>query len=687
MIKKINNLKFVRKIQIGFLMIALISTFIALNDFYRIAEFETTKENIFTDYLDPMLEVKGMYTEFQKMQFILIQLSISEFSDDFAANVSTYRDCSTNFDSSLASLSDLKFNNESVLTSLDEIKNIWKNYKNLVADGIISASANQMYDMAAVIASTSGKEVGEQLVAKFENIVEELDKTSITLNNEMAEQISMSRIAIIIGMILGGIFFLICVLYLAPTITKPMNELKESVKEFSLGNYNVSLKVDRKDEFGELADLMNQMKEKQLEKIEAVKNVTDGILNKVTHASEKDELGIAINKQIDILQNLLLEADTLVESNKVGDLSLRGNVDKFKGSWQKFIIGINSILDSMITPIKEAKIVLNEMARGKLTVKMENDYKGDYKLIKDNINKVVDSLNDVLFKVINNSIQLERVTGSINDRTVELVSGAEKQKSQTYEVASAIEEMTITIQDNSKSAITTSSLADQAGNKAKEGGRVVIETLKGIQRIADVVSKSEKTIHELANNTNKIGKIIQVINEIADQTNLLALNAAIEAARAGEQGRGFAVVADEVRRLAERTTNATEEIEDMLNRIQKDTSEAVQVMKEGIDEVEKGKRLATEANTALDDIIKSTDEVSITIKHLAAANEEQSTTSSVIAENVESIRQVTDDYNLYISQIKESVRELSGSSNGLKKSLSRFHIAKEQHIDEEVLVA
>ncbi len=683
MFKKLNNIKFVRKIQIGFFLIAAVATFVAVNDFLRISQFEKTKEDIFSDYMEPMVVVKEMYTEFQKMQFVLLQLSIPEFADEFTKNVGIYRGYSENFDNSILELTEKELNNEIVYNSLEEINSIWLNYKGLVADGIISASASQMFDMAAVIAATSGKEVGDILVAKFDSIVDELNKKSDSLNIEMTEQISISRTSTLIGMIVGTIFFLIAVFVIAPTISKPMNELKDVVKQFSDGNYNLELNLERKDEFGELADLMNVMKEKQLEKISAVKNVAEGRLKKVVPASENDELSFAINKQIDILQSLLREADKLVEANKVGDLSLKGEVDKFNGDWQKFIIGINSILDSMVRPIREATIVLTEIARGNLTMKMEQDYQGDYQLIKDNINKVVDSLNDILYKVINNSHQLEVMTTNIYNGTEELVGGAERQKTQTYEVASAIEEMATTIQDNSKSAVTTSQLADQAGNKAQEGGNVVGETIKGIQRIADVVFKSEKTIHELANNTNKIGEIIQVINEIADQTNLLALNAAIEAARAGEQGRGFAVVADEVRKLAERTTNATEEIENMLGKIQKDTSEAVLVINQGTEEVENGKKLANEASNALTEIIKSADEVSYTIKHLAAANEEQSTTSAAISKNVEEIRLVTEDYSLHISQIKDSVKKLSDSSNELKVSLSKFNIIEAEFVEQE----
>ena len=671
----LQNLKFVRKIQIGFIVIGVVSTFIAINDYHQLSSFKQTESEIFEGYLNPTLTVKDMYTEFQKVQFSLLSLSIREFSDQFNQNIATYQNYRESFDNTLSNMKEHGTSNAVINESIHEIDSIWTNYKNIVADGIISASASQMFEMAAIVAATSGTEVGNQLIGKFDSIIEELNKQSDALDAEMTSQISFSLTAILIGMFIGSVVFIIAVFYLAPAVSKPIDQLKESVVEFSEGNYNVELDLSRRDEFGELTNLMNLMKEAQLEKVNAVKAVAEGRLNKVNPASDKDELAFALNKQIDIFAELIAEADKLVEANNEGNLSLRGDVEQFHGDWQKFIVGMNSILDAMIIPIKEATDVLSSMAEGKLNVGMQREYKGDYKLIKDSINSLVQSLNAIIYQVIENSVQMDSVTNLVSGGVDELVHGANEQQNQTHEVASAVEEMTSTINDNSKSAIVSSELAEKAGDKAQEGGQVVDETIAGIQRIADVVVESENTIKELAKNTEEIGKIINVINEIADQTNLLALNAAIEAARAGEQGRGFAVVADEVRKLAERTTNATKEIEGMLGRIQNDTSDAVDVIHEGAEEAQKGKQLAGKANVALTDIIESSQEVAMTIKQLAAANEEQSTTSVMIAESIEMIRKVTDDYTIHTSEIKNSVDDLSNSANRLKESLGKFELA------------
>jgi methyl-accepting chemotaxis protein len=209
---------------------------------------------------------------------------------------------------------------------------------------------------------------------------------------------------------------------------------------------------------------------------------------------------------------------------------------------------------------------------------------------------------------------------------------------------------------------------------AKEGGKVVSQTIEGMNRVAEVVKKSAETVQALGKSSDQIGEIVQVIDDIADQTNLLALNAAIEAARAGEQGRGFAVVADEVRKLAERTTKATKEIAAMIKQIQKDTEGAVISMKLGTEEVERGKSLADKAGQSLNQIISSADEVVDIVTQVAAASEEQSSAAEQISKNVEAISSVTNESAIGVQHIARAAEDLNRLTVNLHEMISRFKI-------------
>ena len=371
---------------------------------------------------------------------------------------------------------------------------------------------------------------------------------------------------------------------------------------------------------------------------------------------------------------LIEEANKLIEANQSGNLELRGDENKFQGNWKKIIAGYNSILNSVVAPIDEADKVLSEMASGNFTVRMQGDYKGGYLSIKENVNKVSVSMNEALTKVANTAAELANSAGEISSGTEEMAAGANEQNMQTADVASAIEEMTRTIVENTRNATSAATASTEAGANAKKGGEVLTETINGINRIADVVVSSAQTIQGLGKRSNQIGEIIKVINDIADQTNLLALNAAIEAARAGEQGRGFAVVADEVRKLAERTTSATKEIQTMIQLIQKETAEAIEGIEQGTVEVENGKKLAGNAELALNEIITNSDEIANEVNQLAAASEEQSATSEQISTNIEGITNITQQSAQSTQQINHAAENLYRLTANMQELLDLFKL-------------
>ena len=513
---------------------------------------------------------------------------------------------------------------------------------------------------------------------KFSKIVLNSAENAAIQNAEQANSsITFIAILMIVGVLFAITIGVIISNYLSKVIKNVvermdnlnkvcLTNLGKGSEAFAEGNLNVEIEIGTKpldinslDELGSLANTLNQMIEK-----------TQGTVASV----EK-----AMKTVIETTQ----EINLLVDSTIQGKLKNRGNVEKFKGGFKEIINGLNYTLDAFTAPIDEQREVLLRMSEGDFTARMTGEYKGDFQIIKSSINQLGDSLNKIINEVTDAVQATSSASNEISSSAEQMAAGAQEQSSQTAEVASAIEEMTKTILETSKNSAATSEAAKNSGTIANEGGKVVTETIQGMVRIAEVVNKSAETVKTLGKSSDQIGEIIQVIDDIADQTNLLALNAAIEAARAGEQGRGFAVVADEVRKLAERTTKATKEIASMIKQIQKDTEEAVVSMKEGTDEVERGRQMADLAGHSLEEIIKSAEEVVDLSTQVAAASEEQSSAAEQISKNVEAISNVTHESAAGVQQIARASEDLNRLTINLQDLISKFKIEELHSSDQK----
>ncbi|NOX17861.1 MAG: methyl-accepting chemotaxis protein [Chlorobi bacterium] len=317
------------------------------------------------------------------------------------------------------------------------------------------------------------------------------------------------------------------------------------------------------------------------------------------------------------------------------------------------------------------------VANGDLTVQIAPEKQGDI------ISEMIEVFNAMIEKqkeVINNITDAIEATASasteISSSADEMAAGAQEQSSQTTEVASAVNRMTQTILETTESNRMAAEEANKSKQIAEEGGVVFGELEKGMDSLAEIVIHATDIVDELGKSSEKIGEIVHVINEIADQTNLLALNAAIEAARAGEQGRGFAVVADEVRKLAERTTKATQEIEGMIKAIQDETVKAVDSMHEGTGQVKFGKEKVAAASSSLQQIIESSNNVMEIIRKTAEASEEQNAVAEEINSNVAGINTVAQETALGVEQIATASEDLSRLTHGLQEMVNSFKLTE-----------
>ncbi|MGA2193209.1 MAG: methyl-accepting chemotaxis protein, partial [Nitrospirota bacterium] len=325
-------------------------------------------------------------------------------------------------------------------------------------------------------------------------------------------------------------------------------------------------------------------------------------------------------------------------------------------------------------PLKRGVDFAAALAEGDLTKRIDIERKDEVGRLASALNEMAESLGGTMKKIMDSASHVESSSSQLSVTSEHVAKGAADQDSQASQVAAAIEEMSASVMEVARNSAEAAGAAKEAAASAKNGGEIVVKTIERIEKIAKTTMETTRNIDALGQSSDKIGEIVSVINDIADQTNLLALNAAIEAARAGEQGRGFAVVADEVRKLAERTTKATKEIAGMIKSIQDDTKIAVSAMDEGSREVEEGVSLAREAGNSLEKIMERVNKVTEMVQRIAAASEQQSTASEDISVSVENIAGVIKQNAGAAQETSKAAQEITGLGRELEGLVSRFRI-------------
>ncbi|MBF0563754.1 MAG: methyl-accepting chemotaxis protein [Nitrospirae bacterium] len=459
-----------------------------------------------------------------------------------------------------------------------------------------------------------------------------------------------------------------------------INEMK-GIIESDTGAFEKNIRNE------EIRSLFNQFKNSD----DKYQSVIDRIVS-LARAGKTDEVSMLFKNDGRVAANdVQLSIENLIEKiDSQGKVLLKANMSSSGQSRVVMIIfSILSVIGATAMGMFASKFIGNpinkcvEFAKavaegdlsGKTNVERGDDIGRLFKALDGmagNLRRLVEELRNAANDVAGASRELSVSSGQTS-------RGVEEQSSRASQIAAAAQEMSQTITDVARNAAEIANSAAATAGTARDGEKIVTKSVNEVKAIADTVSESARFIATLGVRSKEIGEIVNVIKDIADQTNLLALNAAIEAARAGEQGRGFAVVADEVRKLAERTSKATSEISGMIGSIQSEVDKAVSSMDEATRRVETGVDYSTQAGMALSKIVTSVESLHSMVHQIATATEEMSTVSEQITNDIDAIAGVSKDTSRSSGHISESASSLSELSSGLLGIVEQFNTGQSGH--------
>lgn len=354
---------------------------------------------------------------------------------------------------------------------------------------------------------------------------------------------------------------------------------------------------------------------------------------------------------------------------------------------QKFIVLGSIIFIALITvmfvrnvskltkPLKVAVDVAEAIAAGDLSQTIETSKSNDEtgKLLHS-LGGMQGSLRDIITQIRSQAADLSDASSELSKSSSQVALSSAHQSKVAMSIAGTVEENNINVEHVAQNAMRAQAISVESENHSKEGGDVIFKVVSDMHSISESVLEASKIIQNLEAESQRISSIISVIKEISDQTNLLALNAAIEAARAGEQGRGFAVVADEVRKLAERTGRSTQEITEMIGKIQNGTAHAVSSMQATVNRVTQGEALTQQAGNSISQIKSGAQQVLLTVNEISAAMQKESTACRQIAKDIEEISRMSQENNLAIQASSKTAMHLEKLSGSLQSAVSHFKL-------------